>query len=141
MKNEIFIHSNAMKINTLLKSVPYDLPPRKARAAAPVLVGVVAIKVYQLSPGFWAVTAARAGRYQVQFATVFGAGHRGFEVSPSAAAEFISHTAHPFLLLQQIQKLGWLDLAAEFESVVARIIRAARSINQFNNQNDTFTKN
>ena len=132
---------SAMNKNTLLKFVPYELPSRKARAAAPVLVGTKAIKVFQRSPGFWAVSPAGAGRYLVQFATVLGAGPHGFVVSTSAAAEFISHTAHPFLLLAQIQKLGWVDLAAEFETVVKRIIQAARNINQFNNRNDTFIKN
>ncbi len=129
-----------MNIITLLKYVPYELPPQKARAAAPLLVGVVAIKVYQRSPIFWALFPSSVG-YRVQMGTVLGVGHEGYEVSPSAAAEFISHTAHPFLLLQQIQKLGWLDLAAEFESVVARIVQAARKINQFKNHNDTFIKN
>ena len=127
-------------MNPLLKSVPYELPPHKARAAPPCLVGTKAIKVYQRSPSFWAVLPSGRG-YRVQMATVFGAGHHGFEVTPKAAAEFISHTAHPFLLLAQIRKLGWFDLAAEFETLVARIVNTARQVNQFKNQNATFAKN
>ena len=64
---------------------------------------------------FWAVALAGKGRYSVQMATRIGAGHKGFEVTPKAAAEFISHTAHPTLLLAQIRELGWLDLATELE--------------------------
>jgi len=129
-----------MRIITLLKYVPYELPPQRARVTAPSLVGVQAIKVYQVSPMFWAVLPFGGG-YRVQMATTLGAGHCGFLVTSKAAAEFIGHTAHPFLLLAQIQKLGWLDLATEFETVVAQIIKTARRVNQLKNQNETFAKN
>lgn len=128
-------------MNTLLNHVPYDLPPQRARDLAPVLVGTKAIKVYQVSPIFWAVAPAGTRCYRVQMATTLGAGHHGFEVTPKAAARFISYTAHPFLLLAQIQNLGWLDLAAEFETVVARIVKVARRLNQYKIQNETFAQN
>ncbi len=129
------------RINTPLNYVPYELPPQRAREVAPILVGTRAIKIYRASPMFWAVAPAGAGCYRIQFATTLGAGHCGFLVTSKAAAEFIGHTAHPFLLLAQIQKLGWLDLATEFETVVAQIIKTARRVNQLKNQNETFAKN
>lgn len=117
-----------MRTNTLLTKVPYELPRQEARDVAPSLVGTKAIKVYQLSPMFWAVAPAGAGRFRVQMGTVFGAGHDGYEVTPSAAAEFISHTSHPVQLLAQIRQLGWLDLAAELEkAVAARLQKTERS--------------
>jgi len=130
-----------MRITTLLKSVPYDLPPHRARVVEPSIVGTKAIKVYQVSPSFWAIVHLGVGCFRVQKATVFGAGHHGYEVTAKAAAGFISHTAHPYLLLAHIQKLGWLDLALELQTVIARTIKTARRINQFNHHNETFTKN
>jgi len=130
-----------MNFNTLLESVPYELPPHRARVVEPSLIGTKAIKVYQVSPSFWAIVYLGAGCFRVQKATVFGAGHHGYDVTPKAAAEFISHTAHPFLLLTQIQKLGWLELALELQTVIARNIKTARNIDQFDFYNETFIKN
>ena len=62
-------------------------------------------------------------RYKVQMATLFGAGHQGCESTPEAVAAYISHTKHPALLLNQIKSLGWLDLAAALETVVAERTR------------------
>ncbi len=129
------------RINTPLNYVPYELPPQRAREVAPILVGTRAIKIYRASPMFWAVAPAGAGCYRIQFATTLGAGHEGYKVTPKAAAEFASQTAYPFLLLAQILKLGWFDLAVEFESVVARNVKNARRVNQFNNHNETFIQN
>ncbi len=113
--------------------VPYRIPRKAAREAAPTLVGTKAIKAYQLSPMFWAVSPSGVGRYRVQCGTVFGAGHQGHDVTPKAAAEFIRHTGHPLLLLSQIIKLGWLDLAAELEPAVKQTIQSAKRLNQNEN--------
>ena len=104
----------------LLIKVPYKLPPPKARKTVPRLVGTNTIKVYQASPMFW--TLARSGEgYRVQMGTVLGAGdNKGHEVTTRAAAEFISHTEHPALLVSQIKSLGWFDLAEELEKVGAK---------------------
>ena len=104
-----------MNKNALLNKVPYAIPPLKARNTVSRLVSTNTIKVYQLSPVFWTVTRSGTGQYRIQMGTVLGVGDEGHEVTASAAAKFISHTAHQKLLLAQIRELEWVDLAEELE--------------------------
>jgi hypothetical protein len=95
------------------------IPAEGALDTVPQSDGCHYIKVYIASPLFWAVRRVGVGVYKVQIATLFGAGHEGYNVTAKAAAVFAQHTKHPGEFVKLAGFLGWDDLATEFEHIVS----------------------